>query len=284
MSELFIGLTTWNDAEFIRHSVPALQRTLVGIDVRVAAWDNGSIDDTPALLRDLGVEVTVRRCAQADALHGLLAMSNAPYTLLLHSDVFLLYPAWFPLLREALHASGAVLISPNDIGLGAFRRQCYTGNPESPFMFFDTEKARRCTSRRPWSALLKNAVRFRYLQGLHGLPFDAPHITHGLSAAFHTRGYTWEMMRPLPSPRCVPWFTVDDDFRELSSYTYGDGNFYAYHGVITHYHNWLARYIGRHGQSSADYDDRTRQYNTAYTQRFLTDLQRGAVQTPEIPE
>jgi hypothetical protein len=279
MPELFIGLTTWNDAAFVRRSLPALQRTLAGVDAHIAAWDNASEDDTPAVLRELGVEPRVRRCAQADALDGLLAMSDAPYTLLLHSDVFILAPAWFSLLRDAMRDTGAALISPEDIGLGNFRRRAFRGFPESSFMFCDTAKIRACRRLRPVIAMVKNAVRFRYLSGLRGVGFDASHITHGLPDRLAACGLTWDPMTPLTSPRLdAPW-SDDPAYAEESRFTYGDGNFYTYHGVITHYHNWYARYVNPHA-AAGDMDDAQQAYSRAYTARFFADFDAGTLHLP----
>ena len=275
MPDVFIGMTTWNDAAFVARTLPALQRTLDGVAARIVAWDNGSVDDTLDVLRKLGVETRVRRCAQADALDGLLALSDAPYTLLLHSDVFVLAPGWFALLRDALHATGAALISPEDIGLGNYRRHAFRAMPESSFMFCDTAKIRACRQLRPLPALLKNALRFRYLSGLRGIGFDAPHITHGL---------TWEMMRPLPSPRLPEPWSTDPAFAEESRFTYGDGNFYAYHGVITHYHNWYARYVTPQADLAGAMDDAQQAYSRAYTTRFFADFDAGTIHLPEVKE
>lgn len=286
MAELFVGMTTWNDGEFVKRSLPALQRTLAGVDAEFVAWDNGSRDGVVEVIRSLGVRCVVRRCAQGDALNGLLAMSSAPYTLLVHSDVFMLSPDWFPLLKGAMTRSAAALISPEDIGLGNMRRSRFSGMPESSFLFFDTAKARACMAVRPLAQLARNLIRCRYVRGLRGLNLDVSHITHALPGIFRARGYSWVMMRPLTSRLLdQPWFTWDrpgESFSgEMARYEYGDGNFYEFEGVITHYHNWLARFFGPRTRGKWMTDAYVA-YGQQYTARFFAHFDTGMVHLPAV--
>ncbi len=288
MAELFIGITTWNDAEFVKRSVPALQRSLAGTDFEIAAWDNASIDNTVETLQACGVSrVTRRRCAQGDALNGLLAMSTAPYTLLMHSDVFMLAADWFPRLTARMRETGAALVSPEDTGQGNMRRAAFVGMPESSFMLFDTAQVRRCLEWAPVPLqLAKNLVRYRYIYALHRFNFDVNHITHRMPAIFARHGLNWLPMRPLASTRLeTPWFpTVGDEVTEaMGHFDYGDGNFYQFDGVVTHYHNWLARYLGPNARPLDRIPNTFHAYGEGYTRRFITDFDHGTVRIPPIP-
>ncbi|HEY3376488.1 MAG TPA: glycosyltransferase [Armatimonadota bacterium] len=287
MTDVCIGLTTWNDAEFIKRSIPALQRSLAGIDYDIIAWDNASIDHTIDVLRACGVSRIIRkRCAQGDALNGLLAASTAPYTLLMHSDVFLLAPNWFPHLRAALQRSGSVLISPEDTGQGNMRRAAFAGMPESSFMLFDTAKARQCLEWLPVPLqLVKNLIRYRYIYSPHRFNFDVNHITHAMPGVFARRGLQWLPMRPLPSTRLdTPWFTREGEGvdTEMGRYDYGDGNFYIFEGMVTHYHNWLARYLGPNARPLDKIPTTFHAYGEGYTQRFINDFDAGTVRLPPL--
>jgi len=209
MSELFVGITTWDDAPFVRRAVAALRRTAPDIDMRIVAWDNGSQRETLAALEDSGVPYYSQQYPQGDALNALLELSDAPYTLLMHSDVFMLHERWFPMLRACMDARELVLISPEDIGLGNMNRRALgTGMPERSFMLFDTAKIKTCRTVR-WGRFLEYLVRGKKINSFRRLDFYSNHITHRLPALLSAHGFTWQMLQPLSSPReASPWFTL----------------------------------------------------------------------------
>ncbi len=285
MAELFIGMTTWDDALFVERTLRALRETLAGIDVEIAVWDNGSRDGTLELLRRAGVRTVSRRCSQGDALNFLLGMSTAPYTLLMHSDVIMLERGWFPRLRAAMTRTGAALISPEDIGLGPMMRG-YRGMPESSFMLFDTAQVRRCMAPNV-RKFVKNALRGRSPL-LRYFDFYVLHVTHRMPEILAARGMSWLPIPPLmPTRLPVPWFTsprpgAPDS--EEAHYTYGYGNFYAFEGGVTHYHNWYARIVAPTADAIPGDPDLDRQaFCAAYTQRFFADYDAGTLEIPPVP-
>jgi len=291
MSELFIGITAWNDAEFLRRGLPALRRTLEGVDYELVVCDNGSEDDSQQVAAAHGARWIQRRCRQGDALNLLLAMSTAPYTLLLHSDVLLLDARWFPLLRETMARTGVALISPEDIGLGNMRRSAFRDKPESSFMFFDTAKALDCRAFRFSFEWITNIyLPFRCVHPLQRLNLYANHVTHQLPAILQEKGYQWLKMRPLPSrPMDTPWPYPGCELlshRDTNHFDYGYGNFYLFEGVLTHYHNWYARILG---PSIGDTHETNAAIRLAMkacceeaTRRFFRDYDAGQLHLPDV--
>ena len=296
MPELFIGITSWNDAEFLRRSLPAWQRSLAGVDARIVVCDNGSTDDSARVAESCGATCVVQPSRQSDALNLLLGMSDAPYLLLVHSDVFPLHPQWFPIVRDAMRRNGDALISPEDIGLGNYLRKAFVGMPESSFLFFDTDKALACRDVRfstQWltTIYLRHGHKFRQLHPLRRLDLYAPHVTHRLADVLYRHGYTWSMMRPLPSQRlATPWYRHPDydvAGNDLFYYDYGFGNFYHFEGVITHFHTWYAR-MGNLPDGDLNLSEGFRQACQAYClqaqARFLRDQDAGTVRMPRLDD
>lgn len=204
----------------------------------------------------------------------------------------MLAPDWFPLLRKAMIRSGAVLIAPEDTGLGNMLRAEYHDMPESSFMFFDTARALACRTVRLSTTWLLNIYRrFRFVHPFRRLNLYTTHLTHQLPEILRTHGQHWLMMRPLPSRRlATPWFTPEVRPGERwnldrSVYDYGFGNFYLFEGVITHYHNWLARFLGSSIGDTHDPAEIRRlkqQFAEAATQRFLRDYDAGELHLPDL--
>src|SRR5262249_44398587 len=121
MSELFIGITSWNSSLFLPHCLEAISATTAGTATEIVVLDNCSDDSSADIARTFGATVLQRRCNQADALNCLVAHSKAPYTLLIHADVILLGRSWFDLCQGKLTGS-TVLVSPEDIGCGPLTR------------------------------------------------------------------------------------------------------------------------------------------------------------------
>lgn len=290
MAELFIGITSWNDAEFLRRSLPTLRQTLAGVDAHIVVCDNGSTDASARVAEECGATCVVQPSRQSDALNLLLGMSDAPYTLLMHSDVFLLHPQWFATVRDAMRRSGDALISPEDTGLGNNLRHEYVGMPESSFMFFDTEKALACREPRfslQWltTIYLRHHHTYRHLHPLRRLNLYVPHVTHRLADVLRRHEYTWSMMCPLPSQRLAqPWFRYPDydiSSNDLFNYDYGFGNFYRFDGIITHFHTWYAR-MGHltDGNPHDPFHQACQAYCLQAQTRFFHDLEGGAVHMP----
>src|SRR5262245_15833455 len=140
--DLFVGVTTYNSELFLEHCLRAIIHTTDGLRVRVGVVDNVSGDRSVEIAKDMGAEVRVEHCSQPIALNRLLSMSSARHTLLIHSDVILLSPRWYATCSKHLTDSVA-LVSPEDIGCGPLTRPFGAGMPESCFLLFNTEKARR---------------------------------------------------------------------------------------------------------------------------------------------
>ncbi len=236
--ELFVGVTTWNSELFLEHCLRSIHKTTDGLDVRIGVVDNRSTDRSVEIARDMGAEVHIEYCSQAIALNRLLSMSDARHTLLMHSDVILISPDWYPTC--ARHLTGSVaLVSPEDIGCGPLTRPYGAGKPESCFMLYDTAKARRA---RTWKWIKRRGIPWP----IHHLDLENYYVTHDLPETLGRRGYTWCPMKVHASPSEVspvytPPFTPEYWSDEFSFLRYGMGNFYSLDGQITHYHNWFDR-------------------------------------------
>jgi glycosyltransferase involved in cell wall biosynthesis len=200
--------------------------------------DNMSRDRSVEIAREFGAEVRLERCSQSIALNRLLAMSSGRFTLLMHSDVVLLSSRWYPVCSAHL-VGDCALVSPEDVGCGPLTRPYGRGMPESCFLLFDTDKARRA---RTWTVIRRRGVPWP----TRHLDLDHYYVTHDLPSTLARRGFTWQPMRVHASPREArpvyePPFTPEYWSHELGFLRYGMGNFYSLDGCITHYHNWFDR-------------------------------------------
>lgn len=274
--ELFVGVTSWNSQLFIGPCLDALRATLTDRSVRIVVMDNASTDGTTKIAHERGAEVLDVRMSQADALNRLGAMSNAPYTLLIHADVVMLGVNWFPLCKMEIDA-GHALVSPEDIGCGPLTRAFGKGMPESSFLFFDT-RALELLREIKWSG------RRFFSWPRCAVDFYGPHVTHHLPEKLAARGMTWRPMSvhwsvPAPEPIYFPKDRAAVWSEELAHLTYGLGNFYSLDGEITHYHNWYDRIHAENGagpiKCEFPYD-----YIVATTKRLLSDLEKGSLILP----
>lgn len=276
--EVFIGVTSWNSRLFIGACVDAARTTTQDLGRRIVVMDNGSTDGTPEIARDRGAEVVTVRLSQAEALNRLAAMSNAPYTLLIHADVVLLSPNWFSLCRAEISA-GASLVSPQDIGCGPLSRPFGKNMPESSFLFFDTGALRRLRE------ILWMPGRF-FKRPRYTVDFYAPHVTHRLPQKLAARGLSWKPMAvhwsaAAAEPLYFPQDAAAVWTEELAHLRYGLGNFYSLEGEITHYHNWYDRVHALGSEIKCEFP---RDYIVATTERFLADHAIGALALPEPVE
>jgi len=282
-AELFVGITTWNSATFLRACLGGVRNTTDAARTRIVVLDNHSTDDTVAIARSFGAEVVKRRSGQAAALMDLFNWSRSEFTLLIHADVVLLNPRWLDVCRP--HLTGNVaLVSPEDIGCGPYTRPFGTEKPESSFLLFRTAPARR-TRRWFWRQRFKLRVPYR------ALDLSGDHITYNLPVRLADHGLTWTMMKVLTSPRTdaaiyAPRFDAPLWKPELAMYRYGLGNFYALDGVVTHYHNWYERAL----EQVPDDSDRLLPpasgslpiaFLQTYSRTFLSDLAAGQVHMPQ---
>jgi glycosyltransferase involved in cell wall biosynthesis len=282
--DLFVGITTWNSAAFLPHSLAALRRNTDQRRTRVMILDNFSTDATAEIARSFGAEVVTRHSGQAMALADLFNFSRSDLTLLLHADVVLLTPDWLEVCARHLDGNVA-LVSPEDIGCGPFTRPWGHDKPESSFLLFRTALARRT---RRW----QRRQRFKLLLPYRAIDFNGDHITYNLPNSLAARGLGWRPMRvhtslPTEAPIYAPRFEAPQWRPELAMYRYGLGNFYSIDGVITHYHNWFERAFEDVEDDSARTLPETSgglplAFIKAYTRNFLEDLARGAVQMPEV--
>lgn len=281
--ELFIGITTWNSATFLRASLAGIRNTTDAKRTRVVVLDNQSTDDTVAVAKSFAAEVVVRPSSQVVALMDLFNWSRSELTLLIHADVVLLGERWLDVCRT--HLTGNVaLVSPEDIGCGPYTRPWGKGMPESSFLLFRTSLARKIREWRGWRRRL--GIRLPY----RGIDLTGDHITYNLPKRLHERGLAWTPMKVLTSRRMPePIYTARFDAPmwtpELANYRYGLGNFYALDGVVTHYHNWYERAL----EDVTPDSDRTLPAQSGglplaflktYSQNFLADFARDAVDIP----
>jgi glycosyltransferase involved in cell wall biosynthesis len=284
--ELFVGVTTWNSELFLEQCLRSILSTTDAYRVRIGVVDNQSVDRSVEIARDFGAEVRIEYCSQAIALNRLLSMSDAAHTLLIHSDVVLLSPEWYPTC--ARHLSGNVaLVSPEDIGCGPLTRPYGLGKPESCFMLFDTEKARRA---RTWKWIRRRGIPWP----IHHLDLEDYYVTHDLPETLGRRGYTWHQMKVHASPResspsYTPTFTPEYWSEEFSSLRYGMGNFYSLDGQITHYHNWFDRVPKEVPLDSTDTTEGNGRglplaFLSLGTRRFMEDLEAGQLLLPAADE
>jgi glycosyltransferase involved in cell wall biosynthesis len=284
---LFVGVTTFNDEQWIGICLSALRRTLQGVSYQLVVLDNCSADKTLEIARQSGAETLSYSCEQGEALNILLHHSRAKYTLLLHSDVVMLHPGWFALVKQQI-SKRVILVSPNDNGLGNYLRTYGAGKPESSFMFFATRPAQALAG---WDkSLLKYRLKkFRrkpFLYPLRHFDFYGPHVTHRIPQLLEGRGRGWFTMDVFPSRKLSePWFTYNQPganwYPEWGAYDYGFGNFYGIGGVITHYHNWYSRQM----QSTLTGLNRNGvpyTYIHGYSRRFLDDYQYDRVNLPDV--
>ncbi len=286
MVELFIGITTWNDAFFFPTCLKSIQYYLDGIvEYKICVVDNESTDDSRQIALDFGCQLIVKTCSQADALNMLLNRSSGKYTLLLHSDIALLSKSTWPLIHNAIE-NKIVLVSPEDIGVGEYGRKSYgAGMPESSFMLWKTEEACRLRSIRVYGNWgLRNIVHhpFRFLPR-YRFDFYGSHITHRIPALIERNGLDWLKMNVHPSPKLPePWFVNNNTEalweKDWGCYEYGFGNFYSIENTIIHYHNWFTRDISEHKKHLTLNRDRvSMEYIRAYTERFIRDFENKTV-------
>lgn len=238
MTDLFVGVTTWNSETFLPHCLESIRRTTNGVNVRVGVVDNRSTDRSVEIARDYDAQVHIEYCSQAIALNRLLSMSDARVTLLLHSDVILLSPRWFQVCDAHLRGDVA-LVSPEDVGCGPLTRPYGRDMPESCFLLFDTKKAMEM---RQWVWVRRMRIPWPEKR----LDLEHYYVTHDLPETLARHGYTWQPMRvhaspKEPAPVYRPAFTPEYWSEELESLRYAMGNFYSLDGEITHYHNWFDR-------------------------------------------
>jgi len=276
--DLFVGVTSFNSATFLGACLDGVRTTTDGSSVRVVVFDNVSADGSAEIARERGADVVVRNASQGEALSRLLGMSNAPFTLLLHSDVVLLSAEWFPLCRGRL-TGGVVLVSPADVGLGPFTRG-FRDRPESSFLFFATS-ARRALRRWRWRRRLRVPYPSRRYD------FFGDHVTHRIPEALAARSLGWSPMDVYTSPAAdAPIYRCDFGAvnwkPDYALFAYGFGNFYGIEGRITHYHNWYDRVERVPSDSTRVHptDGLPLAFLRVYGERFLDDLAAGSVRFP----
>jgi glycosyltransferase involved in cell wall biosynthesis len=282
-SPLFVGITTWNSELLLPLCLDSLRRTAPHAEVVVL--DNESTDETRAIARSFGASVIARRCSQADALNALAALSNRPYTLLVHSDVVFMAPNWTDIVLASF-GSDTALVSPEDIGCGPYTRPWGKDMPESSFMCFATRHLRRLEVRR-WFR------RFRVPWYRKGVDFYGDHVTYNLPRRLADSGLVWVPMsvhvsEHLDEPCYVPDRPLEHWSPQMGHLRYGLGNFYSLNGTVTHYHNWYDRKVAR----TRHVDPRETlevngsgvpvAYLKAYTDAFIADYWRGEVRIPRV--
>ena len=282
-ADIFIGITSWNSELFLPHCLRAILRTTKSLRRRVVVLDNRSTDQSATIASQMGAEVIVRSCSQADGLNFLLRCAHSPYVLLLHADVALLSDRWFELCVEKVSSDGVALVSPEDIGCGPYSRPFGLGKPESSFLFFATKHLSRIRE-----------LRWGRWRGIPIPQFDVNfygnHVTHDLPARLKAKNLTWcpmdvHISSEVSNPIYVPSFkpTVWSD--ELCYLKYGLGNFYSLDGTITHYHNWYDRVernveLASTRTTAANGEGFPLAYIKTYTDAFLRDYANDELTLP----
>lgn len=278
MRELFVGVTSWNSAWFLSDCLDSLRATTKCFDTEIVVFDNESTDNSAAVAKSRGARVKTGNRPQANALNWLFRQSRAKYTLLVHADVVFLNDQWLDVCRRYL-SSGAVLVSPEDIGLGPMTRG-YHGMPESSFMLFDTAKAWQITR---WYS----TQRFKIKWPWRGLNFSGPHITHDLPRDIAEAGFVWTPMNVWESPkayepiyRCE--FAASNWLPRYADHEYGFGNFYSLDGQLTHYHNWYnrANQVSLDSHEVHPTDHLPLAFFRAYGERFLDHYRQRRLRIP----
>jgi glycosyltransferase involved in cell wall biosynthesis len=280
--DLFIGMTTWNSAAFLPHSLKSVRRTTDPVRTRLVILDNESTDATVEIARRFGAEVVRRHSGQAAALMDLFNFSRSEYTLLVHADVVLLNADWFELCAAYLRGQVAV-VSPEDIGCGPYTRPWGRNMPESSFLLFRTALARKT---RIWQWRQRFKVQLPY----RAVDFTGAHITYNLPHRLAARGLTWKPMTVHTSSRVTvpiytPGFNAPMWNPDYAQFRYGLGNFYSLGGVVTHYHNWFERSLEDVPEDSdrrlpPESGGLPLAFIKKYTTNFLEDLERGSVDVP----
>lgn len=277
--DLFIGITTWNDEAFLSACLESLTKTLEGVTYVLYVSDNNSQDNTCKIARQFTQNIIVGRNTQANALNGLVAKSQARYSLLIHSDIVMLNPDWYQICSAHVDKQH-VLVSPEDIGLGNYERPFGAGMPESSFMLFDTawlKSARHFSIKR----MVKRALGRRQATA-YGFDFYGAHVTHNIPKVIRRSDKSWTMMKVFPSrlhasPVHAP--AIASSTSDAASRTYGFGNFYAMDGVVTHYHNWFARWKSQFGRTNSRWGIPSGMIES-YSLRFLRDYANNCVELP----
>jgi glycosyltransferase involved in cell wall biosynthesis len=81
--ELFVGVTTSNNALFIGCCLDAVREKTPGVILNTVVLDNYSSDATVYIAESKGAQLVRKACSQPDALNALLDLSRSPYTLLI---------------------------------------------------------------------------------------------------------------------------------------------------------------------------------------------------------
>ena len=215
-------------------------------------------------------------------MNRLSRLSRSPYTLLIHSDVILIFDDWFDLCKEKI-SRNIVLVSPEDIGCGPYTRPFGIGKPESSFLFIDTIKMKKSKNviwRRKFGLPIAQRV----------LDLYGNHITHNIPDRLAKAGFNWFPMLvhisdKLDNPIYQPSFLPQTWSYELAYLRYGLGNFYSIDGVITHYHNWYERVDLNVDVNSTVTTEKNGKgfpiaYIKAYTDAFLRDYEKDQLILP----
>ena len=278
-NELYVGITTWNDEIFLPYCLEALKKTLEGIDYKIFITDNGSEDNTLDIARQYTKYIRVKRETQPNALNFLVSQSKAERTLLIHSDVIMLSHDWYQLCNAYLN-NGSVLVSPEDIGLGNYQRTFGAGKPESSFMLYDTAWLKRV--RRFYPKRLAKRLLRRPNKAFYGFDFYGEHVTYNIPKIISNGNRNWTMMKVHPSTRqCTPIHVSGDSkwMADPAFRSYGYGNFYSVDGVVTHYHNWFARWESQFGVGNSKWGVPASMIKS-YSLRFLEDYKNDSIEYP----
>ncbi len=283
--DLFIGITSWNSELFLGTCLAAIEKTTAHINKDIVVFDNNSTDDSVQIARDHGARVIIDKQTQPNALNILLNESNAQYSLFMHADTILLSKKWFALCSNKID-NHTVLVSPEDIGCGPMTRDFGVGQPESSFLFFDTEAAKQL---RQWRVIKRRFYIPLILK--KQLDLYGKHVTHNLSKRLEQANLNWFAMSVLASnlskntlysPKIRSRIWLD----EMGKLEYGLGNFYAIDGEITHYHNWYERLfnIEYFDSPTTEPNGQGFEYDfiKSYTNRFIKDYENNNVNLPNV--
>lgn len=281
--DICVGITTWDDEEIIQVLIDSILNSFVINTYSLMAFDNCSKDKTVKILKKNGILTLSKNRPQACALNELLNRSCAKYTLLIHSDVVFLSDNLNSIIYDCVD-DNTILLSPEDIGCGPyFRRDLGANKPESSFMCFNTELAKKMRKFGYYEkrSLKKIVKRPSLVLPEYHFNFWGPHITHDIPDLLSEKNLSWKKMNVEPS-RYEPgvWSdylnnktTNEKKLIEARDYIYGLGNFYRVDGKLTHYHNWFARTLS----GNKSYQGIPSDFVVAYTKRLMSDYKSGEI-------
>ena len=143
MNDLTIGIATWNGADLLRDCLISIVKNVTGVTYNVVVVDNGSIDETPDIMRTEYPDFTYIRNQEnegvAKARNKCLDIVDSRYVILLDVDT-IIHPKAFEILVETMDRhpgvgiGGPKLLNPD----GSLQLSCRTFQTPFTILFRGT--------------------------------------------------------------------------------------------------------------------------------------------------